>query len=252
MSSIVSMLAVLIILLVIASMFRGMANGSGIQFSSNKIDEDIVLEQAEQYFGKLNDESAVLLYYAYSESSDSDNAQMYFGNNIPVEMFDDADFWEIYDSYYYGDATEGEWLGGSFKDMIPHVNGKLDNPGGFIEGCIEDDLNWLSNTDRNACLNELEKFYNATGIQPYIVLADYEELPGVVISKGNNNTVLKTLIIAVAVIVVIVLLIGWWKKVQARKKEEQEATERMLNTPLEKFGNTGDTALNDLIDKYDD
>lgn len=246
-----SMIIAFIVIILLVNVFAAMG-GNSMQFSSNTIDEDVVFEQAELEFGKINDESSMLLYYAYSESMDADTAQLFFGNNIPVEMLDEDDFWEIYDNYYYSDATEGEWLGGTFKDLIPCVNGTVEAGAGyFVEGCIDDQLDWLSNSDRNECLNDLEKFYKSTGIQPYIVLVDYEELPGVVISTGNNSTALKVFIGCVTGVVVLILIIGWWKKSQQAKKEEREATERMLNTPLETFGDTTNAELNDLIDKYD-
>lgn len=225
---------------------------SGNQYDSNTIDEDIVFAQAQEYYGKnFDDENHVLLYYAYLEDAEADSAVMIVGDNA-YEIFDDNmqdRFWNIYDQYYYGDYSEAEWLGNSFGDMARIVNGSIPNNASFDSLCYEDNLKWIKMADKNDLVDGFREFYNATGIQAYVVLTDYTTLPGVVISTGNNSTVLKTFIIAVAVIIVLLILFKWWKKKQQRKKEEAEETERLLNTPLEKFGTS---EMDDLVKKYDD
>lgn len=51
--------------------------------------------------------------------------------------------------------------------------------------------------------------------------------------------------------ILFILLIGflWWRKAKEQKNREAEQTERMLNTPLETFG---DTEVDDLTKKYTD
>lgn len=236
---------------------RMFGSSGGKQYESNVIDENIVYEQAQQYYNNnFNDENHALLYYAYLEENESDCAYLVIGDNA-IKIFDDTmqdEFWDRYDDYYYSDVTEAEWLSYTFEDMasvIAGSRGAIENNKSFDGSCYNDKLNWIGSSGKNTLLNGLRAFYDSTGIQPYIVLIDYETLPGVVISTGNNSTVLKTLIVGVVIILVVVLLFKWWKKAQERKKEETEATERMLNTPLEKFGDTNDKDLNDLIDKYD-
>lgn len=256
MSGILSWIVTLIIVLILFAMIRSTAsfsgNKSGKQYSSNTIDEDIVFTQAQQYYGaNFDDENHVLLYYAYLEEAEADCAVMIVGDNA-YEIFDDDmqdRFWNIYDKYYYSNCSEAEWLGNSFEDMASVVRGSISNNKSFNSLCYEDNLNWIKMADKNDLVDGFREFYNATGIQAYVVLADYSALPGVVISTGNNSTVLKTLIIAVAVIIVIWILFKWWNKKQQRKKEETEATERILNTPLEKFGTS---EMDDLVKKYDD
>lgn len=243
---------------IVTSMINGGTNfSSNKQYDTNVIDENIVYEQAQKFYSdNFNDENHALLYYAYLEETESDMAQLVIGDDA-ITIFDDDmqdEFWEIYDKYYYGDVEEEEWLAYTFEDVakvIADRRGAIDNSKSFYKSCYNDKLNWIGSSGKNTLIAGLEAFYDMTGIQPYIVLIEYESLPGVVVSTGNNSTVLKTLIVAVAVIIVVVLLINWWKRVQARKKEEAETTERMLNTPLEKFGETDDKDLNDLIDKYD-
>lgn len=251
-------LIILAIYIVTSLASRSFNSSSNKQYSTNVIDENVVYEQAQQYYSdNFNDENHALLYYVYFEEIESDMAQLVIGDDA-ITIFDDDmqdEFWNIYDRYYSADISEAEWLGNTFADAADTIAGKrgtIDNTKGFYKSCYNDKLGWIGSSGKNTLIAGLETFYDKTGIQPYIVLIEYETLPGVVVSTGNNSTVLKTLIIAVAVIVVLLLLINWWKKVQARKKEEAERTERMLNTPLDKFGDTTDNELNDLIDKYDD
>lgn len=256
MDSIMSWIVTLIIVLVLIGVIWGGNHSgnsySGNRYDSNTIDEDVVFAQAQEYYGKnFNDENHVLLYYAYLEAAEADCAVMIVGDNA-YEIFDDDmqdRFWNIYDQYYYGDYSEAEWLGNSFEDMAGIVNGSISNSKSFDSLCYEDNLKWIKMADKNDLVDGFRAFYNATGIQAYVVLADYATLPGVVVSTGNNSTVLKTLIIAVAVIIVVWIFFKWWKKKQQRKKEEAEETERLLNTPLEKFGTS---EMDDLVKKYDD
>lgn len=68
-----------------------------------------------------------------------------------------------------------------------------------------------------------------------------------IMSKPTNGwDVAKVLIIAAAVIAVLVLLYWMLKNRNKRQKEKAEETQKILNTPLDTFGN--DTS--DLEDKY--
>lgn len=258
MSSFISYTVAMIFIVVLIGMIYGMTSGgannsfSGNQYSSNTIDEDVVFAQAQEYYGQhFNDENHVLLYYAYLEEAEADTAVMIVGDNA-YTVFDDNmqdRFWNIYDEYYYGDYSEAEWLGYSFEDMAREMRNSISNNKPFNSLCYEDNLKWIKMADKDDLVDGFKAFYNATGIQAFVVLVDYSTLPGVVISTGNNSTVLKTFIIAIAVIIVVFILYKWWKKKQQRKKEEAEQTERILNTPLEKFGTS---EVDDLMNKYDD
>jgi uncharacterized membrane protein len=56
-------------------------------------------------------------------------------------------------------------------------------------------------------------------------------------------------LIVLGVIVIIVILLVWWKKRKEQKNLEAKQTEEILNTPLEKFG---DTDAEELAKKYKD
>ncbi|MCM1309313.1 MAG: TPM domain-containing protein [Butyrivibrio sp.] len=60
--------------------------------------------------------------------------------------------------------------------------------------------------------------------------------------------VVIVLVAIVAAVIIVVLLVNLWKAKTKQKNKEQEDLERMLNKPLETFG---DSSLNDLKDKYD-
>ena len=53
----------------------------------------------------------------------------------------------------------------------------------------------------------------------------------------------------IAVVVVVALLFKWWKAKKAQKNKEAEDLEKILNTPLETFGNK---EVDDLKDKYEE
>lgn len=68
-----------------------------------------------------------------------------------------------------------------------------------------------------------------------------------IMSKSNIRAIMTVFIIAIAVIVVIYILFTWWKKKKEQDNKEQEDLEKVLNTPLETFGND----IDDLTKKYD-
>ncbi len=51
------------------------------------------------------------------------------------------------------------------------------------------------------------------------------------------------------VIVIVIILFSWWKHAKKQKNLEAEQTEKILNTPIEKFK---DSEIEDLKNKYDD
>lgn len=58
-------------------------------------------------------------------------------------------------------------------------------------------------------------------------------------------------VVAVAGIIIVILLFKWWKKSKDQKLKEAEMDERILNTPLDQFGDTSDAAEN-LSKKYEE
>ena len=60
---------------------------------------------------------------------------------------------------------------------------------------------------------------------------------------------LPVIAVCIAVVVVAVLVFITLKKRREQREREQQRAEKILNTPLEKFG---DQAVEDLADKYED
>ena len=56
-------------------------------------------------------------------------------------------------------------------------------------------------------------------------------------------------LIVLGVIAILVILLLWWKKRKEQKNLEARQTEEILNTPLQKFG---DSDVEDLAEKYED
>ena len=99
--------------------------------------------------------------------------------------------------------------------------------------------------------SHLMKNYNNTDLSVEQLFANSFKDSGKAIMKGPMHVRYVVLIICgmIAAIVIVALLISWWKKRKAQKNKEAEDLEKILNTPLETFG---DKDLDGLKDKYDD
>lgn len=64
----------------------------------------------------------------------------------------------------------------------------------------------------------------------------------------NKYDVWRIVVIAIAIIAIVLILVRWWKARTAQKNKEQEDLERMINRPLDTFG---DNEFEDLKSKYE-
>ena len=74
--------------------------------------------------------------------------------------------------------------GGGSTGSVPsssYNREKLNTGNGYIIDCIYDELGWFENESRTE--SRLKDFYNETGVQPYIVLLDYDTYSG----KGTSD-----------------------------------------------------------------
>ena len=74
--------------------------------------------------------------------------------------------------------------GGGSTGSVPsssYNREKLNTGNGYINDCIYDELGWFENESRTE--SRLKDFYNETGVQPYIVLLDYDTYSG----KGTSD-----------------------------------------------------------------
>lgn len=56
-------------------------------------------------------------------------------------------------------------------------------------------------------------------------------------------------LITIGVLAILLIIFVWWKKAQDQKRKEAEETEKILNTPLETFG---ESKVDELAEKYKD
>lgn len=133
--------------------------------------------------------------------------------------------------------------------------------------CENDNTDLVEGDVYYICGKETEKILDAEGKEIFTANWNYYyEQPNLTIeqffsrifsSTGEDlmkgplhiRYVVIIIVSIVAVVVIVILAINWWKARTRQKNKEQEDLERMLDKPLETFG---DQSLNDLKDKYDD
>ena len=247
---VISTVVVLIIFVVllagstISSLF-----GRTNKITSTNIDEKTVEQYANNQYSKLfNDESHLLLVYAYLDRNETDTATLSFGYDSSELISNELEnyFWNRYEINYSSDLNESEWLGNTFKETAEYYNDteKLNSFDKFDKNCYKDNLGWLKSNEKDALINGCESFYNQTGIQPYILLINYEDIPGVVVNESSKNSNYGFVVIIAIVGLIIAIVIKRIVKMKIdQKNKEQEDLEKTLNTPLEKYSD-------DLVEKY--
>ena len=222
--------------------------GKSNKISSTNIDEKTVEQYANTQYSKLfNDESHLLLVYAYLDRNETDTATLSFGYDSSELISSELEnyFWNRYEINYSSDLNESEWLGNTFKETAENYNDteKLNSFDKFDKNCYKDNLGWIKGNEKEALINGCESFYNKTGIQPYILLINYEDIPGVVVKGSSNSNFGFVAIIVIAVLIIAIVVKRIVKMKIDQKNKEQEDLEKILNTPLEKYSD-------DLVDKY--
>lgn len=94
----------------------------------------------------------------------------------------------------------------------------------------------------------LDRYYNDYSLSEEDIFSKTFQDTGERIMTVTQSPIVP-IVAGIAVIVVALLAFFVFKKIQERKKAEQESTERILQTPLEKFG---DQDVEDLAQKYED
>lgn len=233
----------IIVLMIVLMIISGIMQFSG-GYAGGNIDDNRMSEYAEDQYKKIFDGREDGLLFVVDEN---DDGQIKYG--VKANAIMDTYVNDMIDAYQrnYNDDL-GVQLKGMFLDVATIITQdgvtKINSEKGFDSHCYRDDLNWVDT--KGNVVDGAEAFYNATGIQPYVLLVKART-----IAKETNHAsgVLKILIIAAAVVIVICILYSWWKKKTAQKNKEQADLERTLNTPLQTFGST---PMDDLKAKYDD
>jgi uncharacterized protein involved in tolerance to divalent cations len=213
--------------------------------SGSNVSDNNISEYAEdQYTSIFNGREDCLLIVL----DENDDGQIKYGAkaNYIMDTYVE-DMWNNYDKNYNDDL--GIQLGNMFTDTANEIladNVSAITPDkSFDSHCYRDKLNWVDT--KSNLQSGAEYFYEATGIQAYVLLVKAKT-----IAKATNKSagVLKVLIVACAAVIIVCIGFNWWKKRIAQKNKEQEDLERTLKTPLETFGTEG--SIDELAKKYED
>lgn len=166
--------------------------------------------------------------------------------NVPLNAADEEQFVnDMYDRLFPGD--EGHLLFCYFacENDSPYVmDGECEFVVGKAAGTVIDE------EAKDILVSRYQYYYNDTSLDVDELFAKTFSDAGREIMSGpmRMRYVVMVIVGIVAVVVIVIILVNWWKARTKQKNKEQEDLERMLNKPLETFG---DTTINDLKDKYD-
>ena len=133
----------------------------------------------------------------------------------------------------------------------------FDSEGNFLIVYIaqEDDYYFAAGYDTGEIIDETSLDLICDKVNGYWYTGDLakafgdglEDASKNIMAKSNGRVIGIVIVIAIAAIVIVAMVIKWWNKKKAQENKEQEDLEKILNTPLETFGND----INDLTQKYD-
>ncbi len=243
-------LVVLGIALILMFILIAMGNGGFTISNSTEVDEEVLQAYAEDaYIEEFGSKEGYMLVICSADGETDVSCSKYRGSEIVgiMDNYDD-EFWQAYTVNFSQDL--GLQLGESLSDVAKLMRNDGVKPisgGSFDRSFFKDELDWV---DSESHLRKgAEEFFEASGIQVRIRLVDYNDIKGDYIETTNTFTqVLKVLVIGVVIVIVIVLLINWWKARKKQKNIEDENAIKILNTPLESFG---DKELAETMEKYD-
>lgn len=156
----------------------------------------------------------------YPSSSDLQN----YANNLYDELFtDEAHLLLIFFEYTPGDYMDYYVTGTQAKGVI-------DTEAGDIL------LDYIDKYYYDSSLTEDQMFSKA-----------FSDAADRVMEVTKSPWIL--VFVVFGIIIVIAILFYWWKHAKKQKNLEAQQTEKILNTPIEKYS---DSELEDLAEKYDD
>ncbi len=245
-------LIILLIFMIICSSTGNTTIGGGYLIK-DEIADNYADELYKEKFGNANDGAVFLI----SEADNWEDEYITFSLGSKAREIMDKymeQFYTIYDRHYDDDVAFQtaesiyDWIelmanGGEYgfdaKDNYKGQNYIVDGVNAF-------------DTEANLA-KAMESFYKATGIKLYVVAANYDKFGpkyGAEPEKGTDfTTVFVVLIICIAIILVIWILYKWWQARKKQKNIEDENTIKILNAPLQTFG---DVDLTETAAKYDD
>lgn len=147
-----------------------------------------------------------------------------FAESLYDELFtDEAHILLVFFEYSPGDYMEYYVTGTQAKGVIDAEAGDIL-------------LDYLDTNYYNSALSEAEMFGGA-----FSDAADR-------IMEVTKSPWIPVLVV-LGIIIIVVILFIWWKRVKKQKNLESEQTEKILNTPIERFS---DSEAEDLAKKYED
>lgn len=243
-----SVMIVLVLVIILLASFSALSGRE-----SNVINGDVVEQYAvdvcQEQFNE-NDYGAVFVI-AVGNTPDDEYIFCTYRKNVADIMDDYVDyFYDAYDEYYQDDVGKQVGLALSktaeriVRDGVEPYRGQS-----FSNKAYKDELDYF--TTVTTLRDGMEEFYDATGIQMYVLVTEYKSFYKDYTSSTASNVlsnIIKVVLICVTVVVVLVIAFRFWKAKKKQKNIEDENTAKILNTPLESFG---DVELDDLQKKYD-
>ncbi len=219
--------------------------------NTNYIEDDVLEQYAEDaYIEEFGNKDGYLIVVC-TEDADGANdvfCSKYRGDVSGIMSHYDDRVWEAYNANYNDDL--GVQLGMTLStvaaqmeaDGVEPLNGGL-----FDRSFYKDEIDWV---DSDSKLKQGgEDFFDASGIQVRIRLVEYKSFVGDYVETTNGLTKVSIgFIIAAAVVAVVWILFKWWQARKKQKNIEDENTIKILNTPLESFG---DKELAETMKNYD-
>ncbi len=218
------------------SVFIGALSG----FARGSIDEDVLETQAQDYYDDKcsGREDCMLFMVGYSKKGDSEAQYIIYGDDASYIVGDSyKNFFDYYDRNYNEDvgiqiaAAIYDYYFDDLDGMTPITPEEE-----FDYTCIHDELGWIDS--KSYLMDNIEALYSCTGVQMYVCILDYDELPNVNTSASNIKSIVAFVFAAVFIIIVFSLITKSIKKSKKHLEELQQKTE-ILNKPLNQYGSAG-------------
>lgn len=245
-------LVILLIILIICSATGNTTVGGGYLIEDSVAD-DYAKQIYEEEFGNAADGTVLLITETENWKDEYETFACGSDAEPLIRQYKD-EFWNLFDDNYQDDVARQ--ITATLYEVVQSMseNGEtaisdsdLDYRG---QKFIEDNINAFDSEGTLA--DAMEDFYDSTGIRLYVIAEKYDSFAGDLGAKPESGTDFTTvfivLIVATAVVLVVYLLFKWWKAKKKQKNIEDENTIKILNTPLETFG---DTDLKQTAAKYD-
>lgn len=243
-----SALAILVLVIILMAAIFALSKRESAVIDGDVVEQYAVDVCKEQFSEK--DYGAVFVI-AVGNTPEDEYISCTYRTNVADIMDDYVEyFYDAYDEYFQDDV--GKQVGMALRktaerivrdDVTPYQGQKFSNK------AYKDELDYF--TTVTTLRDGMEEFYDATGIQMYVLVTKYKSFYQAYTTStasGIISRILKVVLICATVVAVLVIAFRFWKAKKKQKNIEDENTAKILNTPLESFG---DVELENLQKKYD-